>query len=37
MHRHFSGRYLFIMDDKASTRSHFGSTYQDVFRSEFGL
>jgi two-component system LytT family response regulator len=37
MHRHFSGRYLFIMDDKASTRITSGRTYQDVFRSEFGL
>ncbi len=37
MHRHFSGRYLFIMDDKALTRITSGRTYQDVFRSEFGL
>ena len=37
MHRHFSGRYLFIMDDTASTRITSGRTYQDVFRSEFGL
>ncbi|HEY2721908.1 MAG TPA: LytTR family DNA-binding domain-containing protein [Chitinophagaceae bacterium] len=37
MHRHFSGRYLFIMDDKISTRLTSGRTYQDVFRSEFGL
>jgi len=37
MHRHFSGRYLFIMDDKALTRLTSGRTYQDVFRSEFGL
>jgi len=37
MHRHFSGRYLFIMDDKASTRLTSGRTYQDIFRSEFGL
>jgi len=37
MHRHFSGRYLFIMDDKPGTRLTSGRTYQDVFRSEFGL
>ena len=37
MHRHFSGRYLFIMDDKAATRLTSGRTYQDIFRSEFGL
>ncbi len=37
MHRHFSGRYLFIMDDKAGTRLTSGRTYHDVFSSEFGL
>ena len=37
MHRHFSGRYLFIMDDKAATRLTSGRTYQDIFRTEFGL
>jgi two-component system LytT family response regulator len=37
MHRHFSGRYLFIMDDKAATRLTSGRTYSDVFRTEFGL
>lgn len=37
MHRHFSGRYLFVMDDKAATRITSGRTYQDVFRAEFGL
>jgi len=37
MHRHFSGRYLFIMDDKAATRITSGRTYQDIFRAEFGL
>jgi two-component system LytT family response regulator len=37
MHRHFSGRYLFIMDDKAGTRLTSGRTYQDVFKTEFGL
>jgi two-component system LytT family response regulator len=37
MHRHFSGRYLFIMDDKAGTRLTSGRTYSDIFRTEFGL
>jgi two-component system LytT family response regulator len=37
MHRHFSGRYLFIMDDKPGTRLTSGRTYQDVFKTEFGL
>ncbi|HEV8285359.1 MAG TPA: LytTR family DNA-binding domain-containing protein [Chitinophagaceae bacterium] len=37
MHRHFSGRYLFIMDDKAATRLTSGRTYSDIFRTEFGL
>ena len=37
MHRHFSGRYLFIMEDKAATRLTSGRTYSDIFRSEFGL
>ncbi|MDP4264248.1 MAG: LytTR family DNA-binding domain-containing protein [Bacteroidota bacterium] len=37
MHRHFNSRYLFIMDDKASTRISSGRTYHDEIRSEFGL
>jgi two-component system LytT family response regulator len=37
MHRHFSGRYLFIMDDKPATRLTSGRTYSDILRSEFGL
>ena len=37
MHRHFNGRYLFIMDDKANTRLISGRTYQDSIRSEFSL
>jgi DNA-binding LytR/AlgR family response regulator len=37
MHRHFSGRYLFIMDDKPGTRLTSGRTYTDIFRTEFGL
>jgi two-component system LytT family response regulator len=30
MHRHFSGRYLFIMDGKAGTRLTSGRTYQTL-------
>ena len=37
MHRHFNGRFLFIMDDKASNRLTSGRTYHDAIRSEFGL
>ncbi|MBI5371815.1 MAG: response regulator [Sphingobacteriales bacterium] len=37
MHRHFNGRYLFILDDKAGTRLTSGRTYHDSIRSEFGL
>jgi two-component system LytT family response regulator len=37
MHRHFNGRYLFVMDDKPGTRLTSGRTYHDSIRSEFGL
>lgn len=37
MHKHFSGRYLFIMDDKASTNLTSGRTYNDAIKTEFGL
>lgn len=37
MHRHFSGRYLFIMDDKAGTRLTSGRTYYDAIKKDFGL
>lgn len=37
MHRHFNGRYLFILEDKASTRLTSGRTYQEAIRNEFGL
>jgi two-component system, LytTR family, response regulator len=37
MHRHFNGRFLFVMDDKAATRLTSGRTYHDTIRSEFGL
>jgi two-component system LytT family response regulator len=37
MHRHFNGRYLFIMDDKPNTRLTSGRTYHDSIKAEFGL
>jgi two-component system LytT family response regulator len=37
MHKHFSGRYLFVMEDNAGTHLTSGRTYQDLFRTEFGL
>ncbi len=37
MHRHFNGRYLFIMEDKAGSRLTSGRTYHDSIKSEFGL
>ena len=37
MHKHFSGRYLFIMDDKAETRLTSGRTYHDSIKKDFGL
>lgn len=37
MHRHFNGRYLFILDDKAASRLTSGRTYHDVIKEEFGL
>jgi two-component system LytT family response regulator len=37
MHRHFSGRYLFIMDDKTGTRLTSGRTYHDFIKKDFGL
>lgn len=37
MHRHFNGRYLFIMEDKAGTRLTSGRTYHDEIKAEFGL
>lgn len=37
MHRHFNGRFLFVMDDKSNTRLTSGRTYHDGIRSEFGL
>lgn len=37
MHRHFNGRFLFLLDDKAGTRLTSGRTYADEIRAEFGL
>lgn len=37
MHRHFNGRYLFIMDDKTGTRLTSGRTYHDAIKTEFDL
>ena len=37
MHRHFHGRFLFILDDKAGTRLTSGRTYHDAIKAEFGL
>lgn len=37
LHRHFNGRYLFIMDDKPGTRLSSGRTYYDSIKSEFDL
>lgn len=37
MHRHFNGRYLFIMEDKDSSRLTSGRTYHDAIKEEFGL
>jgi two-component system LytT family response regulator len=37
MHRHFNGRYLFVMDDKQGTRLTSGRTYYDTIKADFGL
>jgi two-component system LytT family response regulator len=37
MHRHFNGRYLFIMEDKANTRLTSGRTYYESIRADFDL
>ena len=37
MHRHFNGRYLFIMEDKTGTRLTSGRTYHEELKAEFGL
>jgi two-component system LytT family response regulator len=37
MHKHFNGRYLFIMDDKNATQVSSGRTYHEVIKTEFDL
>lgn len=37
MHKHFNGRYLFIMDDKNITKITSGRTYHESIKAEFGL
>ncbi len=37
MHRHFNGRYLFVMEDKHGSRITSGRTYHDSIKTEFGL
>lgn len=37
MHRHFNGRYLFIMDDTESSRLTSGRTYHEAIKAEFDL
>jgi two-component system LytT family response regulator len=37
MHRHFNGRYLFVMEDKHASRITSGRTYHDGIKNEFGL
>src|SRR5688572_6021308 len=37
MHRHFNGRYLFIMEDKPATRLTSGRTYHDDIKAHFDL
>ncbi len=37
MHKHFNGRFLFVMDDKSSNRLTSGRTYSDPIKEEFGL
>ena len=37
MHRHFNGRYLFIMEDKPASRLTSGRTYHDDIKAHFDL
>ena len=37
MHKHFNGRFLFVMDDKSSNRLTSGRTFSDHIKEEFGL
>ncbi len=37
LHKHFNGRFIFIMSDKTSSRIQSGNTYYDFIKEEFGL
>ena len=37
LHKHFNGRFIFIMSDKTSSRIKSGNTYYDFIKEEFGL
>ena len=37
MHRHFNGRYLFVMEDKAGVRLTSGRTYYEEIKAVFNL
>jgi two-component system LytT family response regulator len=37
MHKHFNGRFLFIMDDKAGVGLTSGRTYYDEIKAQFGI
>jgi two-component system LytT family response regulator len=37
MHRHYNGRYRFVMNDVQATTLYSGRTYQQEIRKEFGL
>ncbi len=37
MHKHFNGRFLFTMEDKAGTSLTSGRTYYDAIKAEFDL
>lgn len=37
MHRHYNGRYRFVMNDTNATTLYSGRTYQQDIRKEFGL
>ena len=37
MHRHFNGRYMFVMDDKTNSRITSGRTYYEDIKAAFGL
>lgn len=37
MHKHFNGRYLFVMNDKSLTQITSGRTYSDAIKEEFNL